>query len=278
MTERADVIICWYHGEVRPEWLRWFSRPTRILALPNPARWGDDVRSMNWPHPLRKLVDSSAFKWNRVAIVGFSASCQGVRAFLDSADFGYVDTVACIDGITAQTGSTGIVRGAFLGPYVAFGQLAAFGPPPGSSMPMGTKQIVITNSQADGSPGYDPTSLTTKEIFLKATEGVPYAAQDLPAAVFDDPARHPWTNPGGTIQWPSGGATTYPTTVYLRPEMDWSARVGGMSALSYRKRDPTSIGDHRYQAAVVLPMVIEHFIARRWNSLEPRPGVCTVVA
>jgi hypothetical protein len=283
VKQEKDVIVFWDHGAVTPEMIASFTRPTALLSLgggSESSTFQQQVGAMNWPYPLRNVIQTRLpdVRPLRVALVGFSASCAGVAQFLRSADAGYVDSVVCIDGIHAKTGSYGIVRGAELGPYVSHGKMAAFGIPPTSNYPQGSKLLVVTNSHANGPPGYDPTWLTSKEILDKIVAGVPFTSDELPSVVFEDPSRHPWTNPGGTIAWSDGSSTTFKTAVYDRPPIEYAIRIGEMSVLSYRLVDPTSIGDHRYQAAVVRKMAVASLLGERWNRLPPSSGTCMVVA
>jgi hypothetical protein len=282
MVEAKDVIVFWDHGAVTAAMIASFERPTALLSLGGGSEtefFQQQVSGWNWPYPLRTVLRNRlpGVRPLRVCLLGFSASCAGVAQFLRSADSGYVDSVVCVDGIHAQTGSYGIVRGAELGPYVSHGRMAAFGVPPASSYPTGGKLLVVTNSHANGPPGHDPTWKTSREILDKLLSGMPYVSDPLPRAVTDDPARHPWTNPGGTIEWKDGGSTTFKTTTYEAPPIEYAMRIGNAAVLSYRKVDPTSIGDHRYQAAVVRRMVVESFVGARWNALAPSTGTCMAV-
>lgn len=282
MAEAKDVIVCWDHGYVSPAMIASFKRPTALLDLgagSESTQFQNQVNGKNWPYPLRTFLRERlpGVRPLRVCLFGFSASCAGVAQFLRSADAGYVDSVVCVDGIHAQTGTSGIVRGAELGPYVSHGRMAAFGIPPTSNYPQGGKLLVVTNSHANGPPKHDPTWATSREILDKVVSGMPYTSDPLPEAVTNDPSRHPWTNLGGTIRWGDGTSTTFPTATYAAPPIDFAVRVGNMTVLSYSKVDPTSIGDHRYQAAVVRRMVIESFVGERWNELPPSSGTCMVV-
>ena len=279
MAQEKDVLVFWDHGAVTPDMIATFQRPTALLSLGGGSTgFSDQVSGYGWPYPLRNVLRTRLGNVRplRVCLVGFSASCGGVTQFLRSADAGYVDSVVCIDGIQAKTGSTGIVRGDELGPYVSFGRMAAFGIPPTSAYPQGSKLMVVTNSQANGPPGYDATSLTSKEILDKIVSGMPYAQDQLPGEVYIDPKRHPWTNPGGSLTWGDGSTTTFKTAVYEQPPVEYAVRLGDASILSYSKVDPTSIGDHRYQAAVVRKMVVASFVGERWNRLPPSAGTCMV--
>jgi len=278
-----DVFIFWNHGPIPNDARPMFRRPTAFLNMGSPPGRHPDFRGsvLALGHrPIREAIRTKlpGVQPLRIGLLGFSASCSGVRTFLSSADGGYVDTVICIDGIHCQSVSYPAVRGGYLGPYVAFGKLAAYGVPPFSNVVAGNRLLAITNSQADGPPGQDPTSVTTQEITEGILAGYPYISNTLPEVLYHDPSRHPWTNPAGRQRWPDGNVTQWGRHTYEDPPIEWAVNVGGFYALSYRKVDPTSIGDHRYQAAVVLPAVVGALAANRWSIIPPEGGVCMVGA
>jgi hypothetical protein len=277
--DEADVMIFWSHGSVPNASRPAFHRPTKFVDLGPTHSFSEQVEGMNWPHPLKYVINTrlSGVRVRRVGLLGFSASVAGVSAFLRSADAGIIDTAVAIDGVSCRTAAYPAERGASLGPYTKLGKLAAFGTPPQSDLPSGSRCMVITNSHANGLPGMDPTWRTSREILDRITNNIPFQTDPLPAEVFDDPARHPWTNPAGSHTWPDGTTTTWRRTTYDRPPVEYAVRIGDLYVLSYSLVDPTSIGDHRYQAAVVMPMVLESIVAARWNALEPGSGSCGVV-
>lgn len=279
MAEAADVIVCWNHGPVPNEVRGAFERPTRILNLGSPAKFRDQVRSLGWPFPLKNALANRLpdVRPLRVGLLGFSASCMGVSEFLRSKDAGLFDSVVCIDGIHPSTDRSELIRGAFLGPFISFGRIAAFGPALDSSIPRGSKLLAISNSQANGPPGYEATRVASEEIVAGVLSAMPYVTSDAPSGLFSPAKRHPWVNPEGQATWGDGGSTHWKESRFDRPTLDWYVRVDNFLVASYTKNDPTSIGDHRYQAAVVLPSMLEYFVAPRWNALDPADGTCTLV-
>lgn len=272
-----DVMLYWDHGGVPDHVKSAFKRPTKFVSL---GPLTNKPSKMGWPHPLKYIQHNvlGGIRPLRVGVLGFSASCAGLGEMLRSADATYIDTIVAIDGIACEAVPYPAVRGGYLGPYVAFGKLAAFGAPTNGDIPQGSRCLVITNSQANGPKGMEPTSVTTLEIEDKVLgAGVTVPSDLIPSAFYGDTEYHPWTNPAGTITWANGSKTTFAQSTFTKPPEEHFNRRGDFWVFSSSKVDPTSIGDHRYQAAVMLPMVLKHIVAERWNRLEPGAGTCVVV-
>jgi hypothetical protein len=281
----SDVVIYWNHGPVPDTLKARFQRPTKFINLGTPSgdSFAKDVMGRGWPYPLRTVLRQrmGSDKPLRVAVLGFSASVNGVTKFLASADGLAIDTAISIDGIVAEKNVSDVVRGAYLGPYVAFGKIAAFGPTPqqAGGACSGGKCLVITNSQAAASsPKMDNADACSAEIAAKILGNMPIAENVLPAMFTSDTVYHPWTNHAGTIKWPNGTTTTFDTHTYKMPaNLKAYDSVGDLTILRYNQVDPTSIGDHRYQGIVVLKQAIEAFLVERWNRLAPSEGTCVRV-
>ena len=280
-----DVVIYWNHGPVPDTLKAKFQRPTKFINLGTPSSesFAKDVMGRGWPYPLRNTLRNRMGSDNplRIAVLGFSASVNGVTKFLASADGLAIDTAIAIDGIVAEKNASPAVRGAYLGPYVAFGKIAAFGPTPqqAGGACSGGKCLVITNSQAAAtSPKMDNADACSKEIAEKVLGTTPVAEELLPDMFTKDTKYHPWTNPAGTIKWANGTSTSFDAHTYeMPPNLKAYYRVGDMSILRYNQVDPTSIGDHRYQGIIVLKQAIEEFLVSRWNRLAPSEGTCVAV-
>jgi len=285
-----DVMIYWDHGPVPDTVKGLFKRPTKFISLGSPgsASGGHpnftlDVDKWGWPHPIRNILSQrmAGDEPLRVGLLGFSASVNGVRRLLSSADGLLVDTAIAIDGITCEKVDSPLVRGAYLGPYVAMGKIAAFGPAAErvGAPCYGQKLVVITNSQAAATtPSMETADACSAEIAQKVLGGYPYTSSPLPDRMLSDTVYHPWTNHAGAITWPDGGTTSFAERTYsMPPALKAYDYVGDFCVLRYANVDPTSIGDHRYQGIVVLRQVLEAFVVERWNRLSPNQGTCVVV-
>jgi len=280
-----DVVVYWNHGPVPDVLKSAFKRPTKFINLGTPAgdSFSQDVMGRGWPRPMRSVLRSRMGSDTalRIAVLGFSASVNGVTKFLASADGLAIDTAIAIDGIVAEKNVSPMVRGAYLGPYVAFGKIAAFGPTPqqAGGACSGGKCLVITNSQANPiSSKMDSADACSAEIAEKVLGAMPIAEQLLPTGITDDAKYHPWTNKAGTIRWPDGTTTSFQEHSYFSPpSLKAYDRIGDFTVMRYNQVDPTSIGDHRYQGIVVLKQAIELFLVERWNRMAPTEGTCVLV-
>lgn len=280
-----DVVVYWNHGPVPDSLKPAFKRPTKFINLGSPPSdsYAQDVLGRGWPYPLRNVLKSRLGSDTalRVAVIGFSASVNGVTKFLASADGLAIDTALAIDGIVSEKNVSPAVRGAYLGPYVAFGKIAAYGPTPqqAGGACNGGKRLLITNSQANPiSAKMDSADACSAEISSMVLGQMPFVQEALPDAFVSDTRYHPWTNQAGTIKWPDGTSTSFPTSTFSVPQNFKSvSNVNGFTVLRYAQVDPSSIGDHRYQGIVVLKQAIELFLAERWNRLAPNEGTCVRV-
>jgi hypothetical protein len=285
-----DVMIYWNHGPVPDSIMGLFKRPTKFINLGTPTavvggnlNFTSDVEKYGWPHPIRTILQQrmGSDRALRVGLLGFSASVNGVRKLLSSADGLLVDTAVAIDGITCEKVDSALVRGAYLGAFTAMGRIAAFGPAPqqAGAPCYGGKCLVITNSQAAATtPQMETADVCSAEIAYKVLGSEPFATQPLPDRMLSDTVYHPWTNPAGTITWPNGSKTSFAEHTYVMPpNLKAYDYVGDFVVLRYNNVDPTSIGDHRYQGRVVLRQVLEAFVVPRWNRLSPTQGTCVVV-
>lgn len=304
-----DVIINFFAGvpdaAAKSRAMAAFKRPVGVISAgmpqvigaedkPHKQTWFEHIASSGWPHPLQGLLrkharelgfdDPSKMRVGRVALVGFSEGCGGVSAMLKSADFGLLDSVIAIDGIHMPPVTTEKEVMAWMGWWLECAGLAAYGVPPDDTRtPRGSRLCVITNSSVGGPvvewppksrkrTSFRSTRYTSSLIAQRVVLSAPYAQKPLPDGVWRTKDR-PWTNRGGTIAWPDGSSTSFPTREYAESPSEFYYGVGGLWILGYSNLDPSGIGDHRYQASVVQPLVLEKFLADKWNKEEPRSGV-----
>lgn len=260
----ADVVLAWFcSGTVAKDA---FERPTRFIQLPTPEGRAYDKQIASFGNtPLRNLLKMYApdVRPLRVAAIGFSEGCQGVRALLRSADGRRVDSAITIDGVHAQyrPQSHRELEPAWLNAYAAFGQMAA----------QGARLFVDTTSSIV--PEYPTVSTTATANWLwRAITGSdePEQQNPLPDGViqhFDPPLVYK-AGKSGTLEWPE---TTYP----VAPLYQYRNR-GAAWFLNYSDLDRTGHNDHVLQAEHVLPMVLRRFLAARWNQVAPEQGLCVL--
>lgn len=253
--ERADVVIAWGHGPVPASAKGAFKRPTRFATLPNPS-WKDPLAPFAGASPLRAILAKYApgIAPYRVAVLGFSASCQGVAALLGSKDGGYLDAAVAIDGV-----HTGLpVTAAAMTPWFNFGKLAL----------VNERLLVVTHSSVVP-PNYASTTQTAKFLWDTLTgKSAPFSSPPVPnldiapTSVFVGvpPAIKPYT-----VQ-------------YDVPKAQPARRADGLVILGFDNADPAGYADHIYQAKAVLPAVLVKLLAARWNGIDPEnPGASCFV-
>jgi hypothetical protein len=101
---KSDVIVAWSHGGIPESAKSAFKRPTRFINVPSPKSWKETLAEFGTQAPLRAITAKYApgVEPSRFALLGFSASCQGVAQVLGSGDGKYV---ACSPW-TASTSAT----------------------------------------------------------------------------------------------------------------------------------------------------------------------------
>lgn len=229
----ADVVISWYSENKETQALRAsFERPTRFIQMP--AGPGTDYPKQIAAFGQNALQNLIAQKLPditpmRVALMGFSEGCQGVRAALKCGDGGRVDAALAIDGIHTQwvkkgeTFSTGLLL-----PWGAIGERAASGS--GASTPL----LVVTTS--DVKPDYVSTTVTSNWIWSRAT-GLGEISSDIDIPSWaSGPVEPPYVNSPGSF---GPGQAKWPETVYSSFPLRAFRKQGGLWILNYWNLDPT---------------------------------------
>lgn len=233
----------------------------------------------------------------RVAVLGFSEGCQGVRATLETKDASAIDTVIACDGIHSQRVGP-VVEMSRLAPYIAFGKLAAATQP---SVEPEAKMLAITHSsigKASLPAGTVSTTETAEVIWTEVTKslagpvdtvdcpgGCPAARSVASLSQINWPNGFPiGTKVGGGRMMEAGWTRTRPSapeTGFLPPaDFSWWGMADGWTqrriannlhafGWSYdtpnRTKDPTGNSDHVFQANMVLPYVAMELLVRRWS-------------
>jgi hypothetical protein len=280
-----DVWITW--GEMRESVRSAFQRPTHFVDLPIPPNraYNDQVKQRyGWPNPLvgksRGLLTqlrAQGIEPQRVGVSGFSETCQGARAFLWSKDAQLFDSVFACDGAHGayiEGSRPKRVNPAFAGPWVSFGAMAAFGPPPTAPMP-GKRLMVMSHSSIV--PGaYASTTEIADEVIGKLFDGglsLPQEAAEVPYWL---KGHAPWSYGPGALPKAMGGAK-YPRTEYTSVPLSRYIAYQNLFIIGCRNLDPTGIGDHAYQANVLFPRVARELIAYRWNVYDPGGPYCAAL-
>lgn len=191
----------------------------------------------------------------RVALLGFSESCHGVRNLLASADGALVDSVIAIDGIHTpwvQPGNK--VEPNIMKAWLEFAKLAV----------VNERLFVDTHSSVEP-PSYASTTQTANWLWKTITgEG----------SAFMVPAVPPLLVPPTTIKVGAPPADKPYSVEYPNALWEPYKRARGLVVLGCDNLDiPAGYADHIYQARAILPLVLEEFLVNRWNSMNPKdPG------
>lgn len=254
MTE-SDVIICWNHGGFPKGLESAFQRPTRVISLANPVSWAHAVDKY-WPFPVRGIIKEFAPDVTplRVAALGFSASCQGVSQLLSSQDGAALDAVIAIDGIHTgyvQTGGQKTVNPNGMKPWFDYGKYAV----------VNERLFVISHSSVVP-PNYASTTQTAEWLWNTLTmEPTAFTVPPLPVLNVPPTSVHvaagPSTGKDRTIQYPA-------------PPWKGKRRCGGLVVLGCSNLDGPGTADHIYQAKAMLPLMLQAFLAERWNTIDPK--------
>jgi hypothetical protein len=252
----ADVVISWSFAPVPRNVRDAFQRSTVFLELPTPAgrKYGDQLRNLGWPTPVRGILKRYAPGLTplRVASLGFSESCSGVLGLLKSGDGARIDAAVAIDGIhTAPAKEPNAVA---LQPWVSFATMAA----------AAERLCVITHSSIQ--PPYASTTATAAQIWERATGS---------DKLVDFPAVRGIEAAPTTIRVGSPPAARPYTVEYPRPAQQLPRRLNGLIVLGYDNVDPAGYADHIYQVRVVLPIIVGRFLAARWNAIDPHDPAAT---
>jgi hypothetical protein len=268
----ADVVLGWFSsGAVTAPA---FERPTKFVQLPTPdGQKYDDMlasiaQSMGMTNtPLAAVLKKYApdVRPARVALLGFSEGCQGVRSMLRSKDARRVDSVIAIDGIHAQfqEGSHTTLNPGYLTAWSAFAALAADG-----------ERLMIDTTSAIVPPyPYVSTTDTSNWIWREATGSEePRYDHALPQALID------YFQPPITLKGGSKGTLVWPEVTYELPPLTRYRNKGGLWVFNYNDLDPTGHQDHVLQAQAILPLMLTTFLATRWNKIAPGDGICVLAA
>jgi len=274
----ADVFIYWGHSGFPESVRKQFTRPTEFILMPTPPsvkgqnKYTAQLYSYGWPHPIRNIVSRAkpGLTPLRVGLLGFSESCQGVRAFLSSADAAYIDTVVAIDGIhTTFNGTPNKDRDNWslsgIAPWIEYARIAAsLSIDPGEGLPLGRRHCIITHSSIK--PPFVSTTETASAI-LSALFGDLAPSDPVPDGIIDVVHNPP-------IQLHGNSINGYSVTQYVVSPNRYFAHQNGLYVFGYNNIDPTGINDHIYQAQVVLPNVLEKIVVPNWNSVDPKSGLC----
>lgn len=253
---KADVVVSYTFAPVPKEVQGAFTRPTRFVSIPTPANRGykKQAQSMGWPHPIKTAIQRYApdVEPQRVALLGFSESCHGVRNLLSSGDGAAVDAVIAIDGIhTPYIGNKQVDPNTML-PWVEFGKYALL-----------NERLFVDTHSSVVPPGYASTTETAQYLWKLLTgESTSFTVPKLPNLSIP-PAQVKISGSSPQI--------TGPARVVDYPEAPWNSlnRANGLVVLGCKNLDARGTTDHIYQAKYVLPMVITQFLANRWNNIPP---------
>lgn len=253
----ADVVIAWAHGGIPASVHDAFQRPTKFVNLPNPENWSQSLAPYGYPSPVLAMVAKYApgTQPRRVALLGFSASCQGVAQVLSSADGGKVDAVCAIDGIHVGYDAQHKPNAAGMKPWLEFGKLAVV-----------NERLFVDSHSNVVPPNYASTTETADYLWNTLTAGSP---------PFTEPPMPELSVPPASVHVPAGPATGPDRTVdYPAPAWQEHRRAGGLVVLGCDNRDvPRGTADHIYQAKVMLPLALVKFLAPRWNEMDlNQPG------
>jgi len=277
MPTPTDVVVTWDSRLTDADTARIFGRPTRVLSLPRPDNraYPAQVQAFGWPHPVRGILAHFGVAAPlRLALIGFSEGCQGVREVLKSADAGYVETAIMIDGVHGMWSGDGPNRDQSniipesIGAVVGYAGASARGPLAIGAGPPGQHNCVITHSSVVP-PGY-PSTTQTARVILDAVFGLPWpieASGQIPDAVLNVSHSPP-------LELKGNENNQHTHTSYERSPVSYHAGRSGFHVIGYADLDPSGVNDHIYQANVVMPLVTEHLLAKRWTDVDPSAAVC----
>jgi len=275
----ADVFIYWGHSGFPDSVKKQFTRPTEFILMPTPEpaskgrnKYTEQLYKYGWPHPVKGVIQRlrPGLKPLRVGILGFSESCQGVRAFLTSADAAYIDTAVAIDGIhTTFNGKANKDRSnwslAGIASWIEYARIAAsLTVDPGEGLPIGRRHCIITHSSIK--PPFVSTTETAMTL-LYALFGELAPSDPVPDGILGVSHNPPIDLHGNSIN-------NYAETIYTISPNKYFAHQKGLYIFGYDNVDPTGINDHIYQAQVVLPAVLENIVVPNWNNIDPKSGLC----
>jgi hypothetical protein len=237
-----------------------------------------------------KSVGPTGETLGRIAVIGFSEGCQGVREVLKCKDASKIDVLIPVDGIHADllgkgAGGVRLVDPELLKYYIGFARMAA--------NLSANKVMVVTHSSIKPTK-FASTTETAEIIWNAATEPPPDVISVTPEFQIKALSQVVWPNAdlpvgtkiaGSTITQ-NGYCTTRPKskeTNNLPQETfcwqsfadGWTARraMNGLNVFGWSyptksiTRDPTGNRDHVFQAQMVLPTIVQKYLVERWNPL-----------
>jgi len=262
VATEEDVVIAWNHGPTPPAAKPAFQRPTRFINLPNPDKWSQALAEFGGS-PVRGILAKYApgITPLRVALLGFSASCQGVAQVLASSDGGRIDSVVAVDGIHVgySDKATKKINEAGMKPWLDFGAQAAV-----------NERLFVDSYSSVVPPGYASTTETANWLWEKLTSNS--------EAFVADPAIPEIVVPPTSITTSTNHPSPY-TAQY--PSAPWKAkrRARGLIMLGCNNVDPTGTTDHIYQGTRMLPVLLQTLLAGRWNGIDPKaPGAACFIS
>lgn len=250
--ERADVVVSWAFAPVPEAVKPAFTRPTRFVVLPTPLNRGyrSQIQSLGWT-PIREIIRRQlpGVAPTRVALLGFSESCHGVREILNTLDGEACDAVVAIDGLNIPYfPDTNKPDTNVLLPWTLAAMRAV----------VNTRLFVSSYSSIK--PPFAGGEETADWIWKTLTnDEPPVVSPPLPVL----------SAPPTDIKVGVPPAAS-PYTVHY-PSIPWSLqrRIAGLILLGCSNLDPAGYADHIYQAKVLLPLVLSEILALRWNSIDP---------
>lgn len=277
---RTDIIFSWFMGGEFDKVSHLFQRPTKHFPMPIPAgqKYGEQLTGADWgwPHPLRKMIAMAGLTpetTGRIALMGFSQGCQGVRMILKSQDAAYVEHAMAFDGIHGNWigGSPNKRRDNVppesVGPWIAYADLASRGAVAVGGSPPGKRYCTITHSSIVP-PGYPSTTDTAKILLNKLFgSGWPHGSfsEDCSMTVYHDPPIN---------LTPS---LTHKTISYSQSATSYWSRQHGLTVVGYNNMDPSGAADHVYQGNVLSVRALRCLLIPRWNDIDPNAPACGVV-
>lgn len=251
----ADVIVSWSFASVPDAVKASFERPTKFLVLPTPPNraYGAQVEALNWPYPIRAAIQKylPGVKPLRIAALGFSESCHGVRNLLASQDGTSLDAVIAVDGIHTSFVNKNQVDPNTMAPWINHAKYAVVN----ERLFVGTHSSIVP-------PNYASTTQTCNFIWRTLTGS---------DQAFANPAMPNMSIPATSVSI-SGGPSTGKQRTIQYPYPAWlpSKRAGGLVIVGAKNVDGPGAADHIYQAKYVLPLILKQFLATRWNAVDPK--------
>lgn len=251
----ADVVISWGFAPVPDAVKALFKRPTKFIALPTPPSraYKTQVEGFGWPYPVRTIIQQQlpGVRPLRIAALGFSESCHGVRNLLNGQDGMYLDAVIAIDGIHTSFVNKNQVDPNTMAPWINHAKYAIVN----ERLFVGTHSSIVP-------PGYASTTQTCNFIWRTLTGS---------DQAFTVPAMPEMGIPPTSVSIAGGPSTgkqrvvQYPAPAWLPPK-----RAGGLVIVGAKNVDGPGTADHIYQAKYVLPLVLKQFLVARWNAIDPK--------